>query len=138
MSTEPRGIVVRLDVLVAALPRAGGAVLMSADGLMLDASTEIDPALADHLSAVAAGIHAMAAAGGRLNGARDIVQTVVEMEHRLLVVMPVTATSLLAVVFDAVSDLSAVCDRITAFAVDLARRMAALSTSASGELVRTP
>ena len=126
----------RLDVLVGALPQAGGAVLVSADGLMLDASTDIDPELAEHLSAIAAGIHAMAAAAGRQNLARHVVQTVVEMEHRLLVVMPVTATSLLAVVFDAVSDLSAVCDRITAFAVDLARRMADLP--ATGELVRTP
>ena len=126
----------RLDVLVGALPKAGGAVLVSADGLMLDASSAIDPELAEHLSAVAAGIHAMAEAGGRQNGARQVIQTVVEMEHRLLVVMPVTPTTMLAVVFDAVSDLSAVCDRITDFAVDLARRMA--TDPVTGELVRTP
>jgi predicted regulator of Ras-like GTPase activity (Roadblock/LC7/MglB family) len=136
MRTEAMSVGQRLDVLVGALPQAGGAVLLSADGLMLDASTAIDQDLSDHLSAIAAGIHAMAAAGGRLNGARQVVQTVVEMEHRLLVVMPVTATTMLAVVFDAVSDLSAVCERITTFAHDLARRMADLPTT--GELVKTP
>jgi predicted regulator of Ras-like GTPase activity (Roadblock/LC7/MglB family) len=136
MRTEAMSVGQRLDVLVGALPRAGGAVLLSADGLMLDASTAIDQELSDHLSAIAAGVHAMATAVGRQNGARDVVQTVVEMEHRLLVVMPVTATTMLAVVFDAVSDLSAVCERITTFAHDLARRMADLP--ATGELVRTP
>jgi uncharacterized protein len=126
----------RLDVLVGALPKAGGAVVLSADGLMLDASTAIDPDLAEHLSAVAAGIHAMAEAGGRQNGARTVVQTVVEMEHRLLVVMPVTETTMLAVVFDAVSDLTAVCDRITAFTTDLARRVD--TRPIAEELVRMP
>jgi predicted regulator of Ras-like GTPase activity (Roadblock/LC7/MglB family) len=126
----------RLDVLVSALPESGGAIVLSADGLVLDSSSAIDPVLAEQLSAVGAGIHAMAAAAGRQNNARQVIQTVVEMEHRLLVVMPVTRTTMLAVVFDAVSDLASVCDRITAFTVDLARRVAL--EPIPGELVRTP
>ena len=135
-ATSPLDVGARLDLLASALPRAGGAIVVSADGLVLDASTAIDAALADQLSAVAAGIHAMAVAAGRRNDAGQVIQTLVEMEHRLLVVSPVTATTLLAVVFDAVSDLAGACDRITAFTADLARRVAAQPLA--GELVRTP
>jgi len=125
-----------LDELVGTLPEAGGAVVLSADGLVLDTSGAIDPLFAAHLSAVAAGLHAVATAAGRNSGAAEVRQTVVEMEYRLLVVMPVTRAVLLAVVFDAVSELASVRDRIAAFAMVMGRRLAVPTDLA--ELVNTP
>jgi predicted regulator of Ras-like GTPase activity (Roadblock/LC7/MglB family) len=112
-----------LDELAGALPGTEGVVVLSTDGLELATWAGTDPARAEYIAAVAAGLHAIADAANRNNGGRRVDQTVVEMDHRMLVVLPLVTGALLAVVFDAVTDLSGVRELITRFADRVGLRM---------------
>ena len=118
-----------LDELHVQLPGTEGVVLLSADGVELATSAGTRPESAARLSAVAAGLHAIAGAADRLNGGRRVDQCVVEMDYRMLVVVPVTGEMLLAVVFDAVSDLSGTRVRIATFADRLGVRLHSVDMS---------
>src|SRR6185295_5855649 len=59
-----------LDELHVQLPGTEGVVLLSADGVELATSAGTRPESAARLSAVAAGLHAIAGAADRLNGGR--------------------------------------------------------------------
>jgi len=120
-----------LDELHDQLPGTEGVVVLSADGLELAMSKGTRPDKATHLAAVAAGLHAVADAANRNNGGRRVDQTVVEMDYRMLVILPLTGEqltgeTLLAVVFDAVSDLSGTRERIARFADRLGLRLSAV------------
>jgi predicted regulator of Ras-like GTPase activity (Roadblock/LC7/MglB family) len=121
-----------LDELAGSLPGTECVVLLSTDGLPLLMASGTNPDRAEHLSAVAAGLHAIADAANRNNGGRRVDQTVVEMDYRMLVVVPLALGALLAVVFDAVTDLSGTRERITRFADRLGLRME------RADLVTTP
>jgi predicted regulator of Ras-like GTPase activity (Roadblock/LC7/MglB family) len=118
-----------LDRLHGQLPGTEGVVLLSADGVELAMSAGTRTDRAAQLSAVAAGLHAIAAAADRNNGGRRVDQCVVEMDYRMLVIVPVTAEMLLAVVFDAVSDLSGTRERIATFAARLGVRLSSVDMS---------
>jgi predicted regulator of Ras-like GTPase activity (Roadblock/LC7/MglB family) len=121
-----------LEELAGALPGTEGVVVLSTDGLELAMSEATDPARGEYIAAVAAGLHAIADAANRNNGGRRVDQTVVEMDHRMMVVLPLITGALLAVVFDAVTDLSGVRERITLFADRVGVRMS------GADLVPTP
>jgi predicted regulator of Ras-like GTPase activity (Roadblock/LC7/MglB family) len=121
-----------LDELADALPGTEAALLLSTDGLELAASAGTTAVAAANLAAVAAGLHAVADAANRNNGGRRVDQSVVEMDYRMMVVLPVATGALLAVLFDAVSDLLGTQERIAWFADRLAMRLA------GAELVQTP
>ena len=121
-----------LDELATALPGTEAVVLLSTDGLELAISTGTSPASATNLAAVAAGLHAVADAANRNNGGRRVDQTVVEMDYRMLVILPVAAGALLAVLFDAVNDLDGTRVRIAWFADRLGLRLA------GADLVQAP
>jgi len=123
------GLVSLLDALHEQLPGTEGAILLSADGLELALSTGTSPQRADQLAAVSAALHALADATNRNNGGRRVDQTVVEMDYRMLVIVPVTGETLLAVVFDAVNDLSGIRERIAAFADRIGLRLAEVDLS---------
>ena len=128
-----------LDQLHGYLPGTEGVVLLSADGLELAMSAGTRPDKATQLAAVAAGLHAIADAANRNNGGRRVDQTVVEMDYRMLVILPVTGEMLLAVVFDAVTDLSGYRERITRFADRLGLRLSSVDMVPDHEdLVSTP
>ena len=118
-----------LDQLHDQLPGTEGVVLLSADGMELAMSAGTRTDRAAQLSAVAAGLHAIADAANRNNGGRRVDQSVVEMDYRMLVIVPVTGEMLLAVVFDAVSDLSGTRQRIATFATRLGVRLAGVDMS---------
>jgi predicted regulator of Ras-like GTPase activity (Roadblock/LC7/MglB family) len=118
-----------LDQLHGELPGTEGVVLLSADGVELAMSAATRTDRAAQLSAVAAGLHAIAVAADRINGGRRVDQSVVEMDHRMLVIVPVTGQLLLAVVFDAVSDLSGTRQRIATFAGRLGVRLESVDMS---------
>jgi predicted regulator of Ras-like GTPase activity (Roadblock/LC7/MglB family) len=124
-----RGAGPLLDQLHDRLPGTEGVVLLSADGveLAMSAGTRTDKAA--QVSAVAAGLYAIAEAADRNNGGRRVDQCVVEMDYRMLVIVPVTGQMLLAVVFDAVSDLSGTRERIATFADRLGVRLASVDMS---------
>ena len=75
-----------LDDLVERAPEAQQAVVLSADGLMMGASSGIAREDAEHLSAMAAGFQSLAKGASRHFGAGPVRQTVVEMEDAFLFV----------------------------------------------------
>ena len=75
-----------LDDLVQRVPSARQAVVLSADGLLMGASSGLGQEDAEHLSAMAAGFQSLARGASRHFRAGPVRQTVVEMESAFLVV----------------------------------------------------
>ena len=94
-----------LDDLVERAPSARQAVVLSADGLMMGASTGIAREDAEHLSAMAAGFQSLAKGASRHFRAGPVRQTVVEMESAFLVVTAAGHGACLAVLAGSDADL---------------------------------
>jgi predicted regulator of Ras-like GTPase activity (Roadblock/LC7/MglB family) len=62
------------------------AVVLSSDGLLIARSPALDREDAEHLSAVAAGLHGLARGAGRRFGRGTVRQTIIEMETGFLFV----------------------------------------------------
>jgi predicted regulator of Ras-like GTPase activity (Roadblock/LC7/MglB family) len=72
-------------------------IVVSADGLLIADSADLDRATADQLSAVASGISSLTQGAARYFGGGRVHQTVVEMEKGFLFVMLISDGSCLAV-----------------------------------------
>jgi predicted regulator of Ras-like GTPase activity (Roadblock/LC7/MglB family) len=94
-----------LDDLVERVPTAQQAVVLSADGLMMGASSGIDREDAEHLSAMAAGFQSLAKGASRHFKAGPVRQTVVEMESAFLFVTAAGQGACLAVLASSEADL---------------------------------
>ena len=94
-----------LDDLVKRVTTAKQAVVLSADGLMMGASTGMSREDAEHLSAMAAGFQSLAKGASRHFKAGPVRQTVVEMESAFLFVTAAGQGACLAVVATADADL---------------------------------
>ena len=94
-----------LDDLVERVPSAQQAVVLSADGLMMGASTGLARDDAEHLSAMAAGFQSLAKGASRHFRAGQVRQTVVEMEEAFLFVTAAGQGACLAVLASADADL---------------------------------
>jgi predicted regulator of Ras-like GTPase activity (Roadblock/LC7/MglB family) len=94
-----------LDDLIARVGDARQAVVLSADGLLIAASSEISREDADHLSAVAAGFQSMARGAGRHFGGGPVRQTIIEMESAFLFVTAAGHGACLAVLAAAEADI---------------------------------
>ena len=94
-----------LDDLVKRVTTAKQAVVLSADGLMMGASTGMSREDAEHLSAMAAGFQSLAKGASRHFKAGPVRQTVVEMEEAFLFVTAAGQGACLAVVATADADL---------------------------------
>jgi predicted regulator of Ras-like GTPase activity (Roadblock/LC7/MglB family) len=94
-----------LDDLVERVPTAQQAVVLSADGLMMGASSGIDRDDAEHLSAMAAGFQSLAKGASRHVQAGPVRQTVVEMESAFLFVTAAGQGACLAVLASSEADL---------------------------------
>jgi predicted regulator of Ras-like GTPase activity (Roadblock/LC7/MglB family) len=94
-----------LDDLVKRVTTAKQAVVLSADGLMMGASTSMTREDAEHLSAMAAGFQSLAKGASRHFKAGPVRQTVVEMEDAFLFVTAAGQGACLAVVATADADL---------------------------------
>jgi predicted regulator of Ras-like GTPase activity (Roadblock/LC7/MglB family) len=68
------------------VPSARQAVVLSADGLLMGASSGLERDDAEHLSAMAAGFQSLARGASRHFRAGPVRQTVVEMESAFLIV----------------------------------------------------
>jgi uncharacterized protein len=79
-------LTVLLDDLVRRVPATQQAVVLSADGLLMGASSDLAREDAEHLSAMAAGLQSLAAGASRHFRAGPVRQTVVEMESAFLLV----------------------------------------------------
>lgn len=75
-----------MDSLVTRVPGAEHAMVLSADGLALARSNELEREDSDHLAAVACALHSLACGVGIHFGKGRFQQTVVELEDGYLVV----------------------------------------------------
>ncbi len=79
------------------VPTVAHAIVVSADGLPLAFSDGFPPDRADQLAAVASGLSSLTQGASRVFEGGTVLQTVVEMEGGLLLVMAISNGSILAV-----------------------------------------
>ena len=87
------------------VPDVAHAVVVSADGLALAVSEGFQQERADQLAAVTSGLTSLTQGAARLFQAGVVVQTVVEMQAGLLVVMAISSGASLAVLAASACDL---------------------------------
>ncbi|MEV5829333.1 roadblock/LC7 domain-containing protein [Spirillospora sp. NPDC052242] len=93
-----------IDGLVERVPQVTRAVLQSADGLLLGASSGLDRADADYLSALAAGLQSLAQGARTQFDASEVRQTIIEMSETFLFVTAAGEGASLTVMSDATVD----------------------------------
>lgn len=93
-----------IDGLVDRVPQVTRAVLQSADGLLLGASSGLDRADADYLSALAAGLQSLARGARTQFDATEVRQTIIEMSETFLFVTAAGEGASLTVMSDATVD----------------------------------
>lgn len=86
-----------VDDFVNRVPGVAHAVVVSADGLLITASTHLPRDRADQLAAVASGLISLTQGAARCFEAGQVVQTVVEMERGIVLLMSISDGSCLAV-----------------------------------------
>jgi predicted regulator of Ras-like GTPase activity (Roadblock/LC7/MglB family) len=94
-----------LDDLVARVPAARQAIVLSVDGLLTGKSRTLSRMDAEHLAAIASGFAGLARSAGRHFRGGPVRQTIVEMEEAFLFVTAASNGSCLAVWSDAESDI---------------------------------
>ena len=94
-----------LDDLVARVPTARQAIVLSVDGLLMAASTGTNESDSEHMSAIASGFQSLARGAARHFHAGAVRQTIVEMEGAFLFVTAAGQGACLAVLADAASDI---------------------------------
>ncbi|MFC4019398.1 roadblock/LC7 domain-containing protein [Micromonospora sp. GCM10011542] len=107
-TTRSAGLDWLLDELVERVPAAREAVVLSADGLLLGSSADLDRSDAEHLCALASGFSSLARGASRHVDGGPVRQTVVEMESAYLFVTAAGKGACLAVVSDADADIGLV------------------------------
>ena len=120
-----------LDDLVDRVPSVEQAVVLSADGLMMGASTGIAREDAEHLSAMAAGFQSLAKGASRHFRAGPVRQTVVEMESAFLFVTAAGQGACLAVVASSDADLGLIAYEMAMLVTRVGQNMSAPGRSAA-------
>lgn len=93
-----------VDDLVARIPQAQQAILVSADGLLMAAAATAHRDDAEHMSAVAASLFGLARGAGRRFGMGKVRQAILEMENGFLFVIAAGNGTCLAVLADETAD----------------------------------
>lgn len=94
-----------VDDFVGRVPGVAHSVVVSADGLLLTASAHLPTDRADQLAAVTSGLISLTQGAARCFDAGQVVQTVVEMERGMVLLMTVGDGSCLAVLAAPDSDI---------------------------------
>ncbi len=97
LSREAQNLKWLVSNFVKKVPGVIHTIVVSADGLLMSLSEDLDRATADQLSAVASGLSSLTQGAARYFGGGSVNQTVVEMEKGFLFVMSVSDGSVLAV-----------------------------------------
>ena len=95
------------------VPAVAHGIVVSADGLPLAFSDGFPPDRADQLAAVASGLSSLTQGAARVFEAGSVIQTVVEMEGGLLLVMTISNGSSLAVLAASDCDMGLVAYEMT-------------------------
>jgi predicted regulator of Ras-like GTPase activity (Roadblock/LC7/MglB family) len=97
-----------LDDLVQRVGPISKAVILSADGLAIGASSTLEREDAEHLAALSAGFQSLARGAGRYFGGGEVRQTIIEMELGFLLVAAAGRGTCLAVLAEQSADLGLV------------------------------
>jgi uncharacterized protein len=104
LSTEAANFGWLLDNFVRTVPGTRHTLVVSADGLLMAMSENLDRTSGDQLSAIVAGMSSLTRGAARQLRAGDVRQAIVEMDELFVFLMSVSNGSVLAVVADATCD----------------------------------
>ena len=104
MSTEATNFSWLLDNFVRGVPGISHTLVVSADGLLMAMSDQLDRTQGDQLSAIVSGISSLTRGAARQLGAGEVRQAIVEMDTMFLFSMVVSDGSVIAVMADATCD----------------------------------
>ena len=104
LSTDAANFGWLLDNFVHNVPGTRHTLVVSADGLLMAMSEQLDRTSGDQLAAIVAGMSSLTRGAARQLRAGDVRQAVVEMDNLFLFLMSVSDGSVLAVVSDATCD----------------------------------
>jgi len=108
LSAEAANYAWLLDNFVHTVPGARHTLAVSADGLLMAMSANLDRTSGDQLAAIVAGMSSLTRGAARQLGAGDVRQAIVEMEDLFLFLMSVSDGSVLSVVADSSCDVGLV------------------------------
>ena len=114
-----------LGNMVATVDRVRHAVLLSGDGLPMAASPGIRPDEMDRLAALASGVQSLARGAAQDLAAREVRQTVIEMDLALLFIVAAGHGTCLTVVADIEADAGQVAYEMTVLVKRVGVHMAA-------------
>jgi uncharacterized protein len=104
----PEGVDFLVATFARKVPGVTHALVVSADGLLLAMSDQLDRATGDHLSAVSSGLSSLTQGAARMFQAGRVEQVIVEMSAGYLFVTPISDGSLLAVLAEHSCDIGLV------------------------------
>ena len=104
MSTEATNFSWLLDNFVRSVPGVTHTLVVSADGLLMAMSDQLDRTQGDQLSAIVSGISSLTRGAARQLNAGDVRQAIVEMDSMFLFSMVVSDGSVIAVMADSSCD----------------------------------
>lgn len=104
LSTEAANFGWLLDNFVRTVPGTRHTLVVSADGLLMAMSDNLDRTSGDQLAAIVAGMSSLTRGAARQLQAGDVRQAIVEMDELFVFLMSVSNGSVLAVVADAGCD----------------------------------
>lgn len=97
-----------LDNFVSSVPGALHTLAVSADGLLMAMSADLDRTSGDQLAAIVSGMSSLTRGAARQLRAGDVRQAIVEMDDLFVFLMSVSDGSVLAVVADTTCDVGTV------------------------------
>lgn len=104
MSTEATNFSWLLDNFVRSVPGVSHTLVVSADGLLMAMSDQLDRTQGDQLSAIVSGISSLTRGAARQLNAGEVRQAIVEMDSMFLFSMVVSDGSVIAVMADSSCD----------------------------------
>lgn len=102
-----------LDDLTQRMPSVRHSLVLSTDGLVTGSSSELERKDAEHLAAVASGLHSLARGAGAHFGAGRVQQTMIEFDEGLLFVTAAGQGSCLCVLTSAHADIGQIAYEMT-------------------------
>lgn len=108
LSTEAANFSWLLGNFVKSVPGVQHTLVVSADGLLMSMSDELDRTQGDQLAAIVSGLSSLTRGAARQLSAGEVRQSIVEMDNLFLFTTSISDGSVLAVVADATCDVGMV------------------------------
>ena len=104
MSTEAANFSWLLDNFVKSVPGVRHTLVVSADGLLMAMSDDLDRTSGDQLSAIVSGMSSLTRGAARQLRSGEVRQSIVEMDTMFMFTMSISDGSVLSVMADATCD----------------------------------